>query len=180
MRDVPPRAHLAPERNHAIALCDHLVAAHAALLDVAGKLCGLGSLVIQNFEIDGRSTTVNMFVPIDVLAPIIDDICQHGRRSSPPRPWLGVLVQEGQNDQLTIVGVYRNCPADRAGIRPGDVIVRVDDAPVAGLANMFRRVWNLGSAGVEVPISVLRDSETLDKVIESDDRATFQRIGTVQ
>ena len=152
----------------------------AALVDSAGALCGLGSLVIQNFEIDNDSPTVNMFVPIDLLAPIINDICEHGRRQSPPRPWLGVLVHEDGQEQLTIVGVYRNCPADRAGLRPGDVILRVNDSPVTSLANMFRRVWNLGSAGVEVPISVRREAKTIDKVVESDDRATFQRIGTVQ
>jgi S1-C subfamily serine protease len=119
-------------------------------------------------------------VPIDLLTPIIDDMCEHGRRRAPPRPWLGVLVNEDQNDQLMIVGVYRNCPADRAGLRPGDVIVRVNDEPVSSLAEMFRNVWKLGSAGVEVPIRVRRESETLDKIVESDDRAVFQRIGTVQ
>jgi S1-C subfamily serine protease len=152
----------------------------AALINSEGKLCGLGSLVIQGFEVNGAVKTVNMFVPIDLLAPIIDDMCQHGRRSSPPRPWLGLLVNEDKDDQLLIVGVYRNCPADRAGLRPGDVIIRINDTPVTGLANMFRSVWSIGSAGVEVPISVLRESETIDKVVESDDRAIFQRIGTVQ
>jgi S1-C subfamily serine protease len=93
---------------------------------------------------------------------------------------LGLLVNEDKDDQLLIVGVYRNCPADRAGLRPGDVIIRINDTPVTGLANMFRSVWSIGSAGVEVPISVLRESETIDKVVESDDRAIFQRIGTVQ
>lgn len=152
----------------------------AALVDGAGRLCGLGSLVIQGFEVDDEAQTVNMFVPIDLLTPIVDDICRHGRRAGPQKPWLGVLVHEDQNDQLTIVGVYRDCPADKAGLKPGDVIVQIDDAPVRGLANLFRRVWNLGSAGVEVPIRVVRDNETLDKVVESDDRVVFQRVGTVQ
>ena len=152
----------------------------AALIDAGGKLCGLGSLVIQGFEVAGQSKTVNMFVPIDLLAPIIDDMCRYGRRASPARPWLGLLVHEDQDDQIMIVGVYRNCPADRAGLKPGDIIVSVADTPVSGLADMFRNVWKLGSAGVEVPISVLRESETIDKVVASDDRAVFQRIGTVQ
>jgi len=152
----------------------------AALIDANGKLCGLGSLVIQGFETPLKTLSVNMFVPIDLLTPIIDDMCSHGRRSTPPRPWIGFLVHEDPQDQLTIVGVYRNCPADRAGLKPGDVILRVNNTPVSGLADMFRQVWRLGSAGVEVPISVLRDAETLEKVVESDDRAVFQRIGTVQ
>src|SRR5690606_27763053 len=58
----------------------------AALLDLDGRLCGVGSLVIQNFEIEETLSTVNMFVPIELLMPIVDDICERGRRKSPPRP----------------------------------------------------------------------------------------------
>jgi S1-C subfamily serine protease len=152
----------------------------AALIDRHDRLCGLGSLVISGFASGEDLRSVNMFVPIDLLVPIVDDLCEHGRRRSPPRPWLGMLVHEGQDDQLMIVGVYRNCPADRAGLKPGDVILRVNDSPVSGLANMFRRVWNMGAAGVAVPISVQRESERLEKIVHSDDRAIFQRIGTVQ
>ena len=57
----------------------------AALLDESGRLCGLGSLVIHGFDIGGESTMVNMFVPIDLLTPIIDDICTYGRRRTPPQ-----------------------------------------------------------------------------------------------
>jgi S1-C subfamily serine protease len=151
----------------------------AALLDSSGRLCGLGSLEIQGFDVNGSLTTVNMFVPLDLLEPIVDEICEHGRRLSPPRPWLGLLVHDHQED-LTIVGVYRNCPADRAGLRPGDVVVRVNDQPVSGLAHFFRSVWGLGSAGVEVPITVMRDTERIDAIVHSADRAAYQHKGTVQ
>jgi S1-C subfamily serine protease len=151
----------------------------AALVDREGRLCGLGSLVIQGFEVRGVATTVNMFVPIELLTPVIDEICLHGRRLSPPRPWLGMLVHDDQND-LTVVGVYRNCPADKAGLKPGDVIVGIDDEPVVGLANMFRRVWSLGSAGVDVPLNVLRNAEKMQLRVRSGDRAGFQRKGTLQ
>ena len=151
----------------------------AALIDSEGKLCGLGSLVIQGFETRSGPATVNMFVPIELLAPIIDEIVLHGRRLTPPRPWLGMLVHDDQQD-LTVVGVYRNCPADKAGLRPGDVIVGIDDEPVVGLANMFRRVWSLGSAGVDVPLNVLRNTERMQLKVRSGDRAGFQRKGTLQ
>ena len=151
----------------------------AALVDSDGRLCGLGSLVIQGFETRAGSCTVNMFVPIELLAPIVDEIVEHGRRLTPPRPWLGMLVHDDQHD-LTVVGVYRNCPADKAGLRPGDVIVGIDDEPVVGLANMFRRVWSLGSAGVDVPLNVLRNTEKMQLKVRSGDRAGFQRKGTLQ
>jgi S1-C subfamily serine protease len=118
-------------------------------------------------------------VPIELLTPVIDEICAHGRRFSPPRPWLGMLVHDDNHD-LTVVGVYRNCPADKAGLRPGDVIVSIDDEPVAGLANMFRQMWSLGSAGVEVPLRIVRNTEKMDLRVRSGDRAGFQRKGTLQ
>lgn len=151
----------------------------AALVDGDGRLCGLGSLVIQGFDVNGITSTVNMFVPIELLAPIVDELCMHGQRLTPPRPWLGMLVHDDQND-LTVVGVYRNCPADKAGLKPGDVIVGIDDEPVTGLANMFRRVWSLGSAGVDVPLDVLRNAEKMQLKVRSGDRAGFQRKGTLQ
>jgi S1-C subfamily serine protease len=120
-----------------------------------------------------------MFVPIDLLIPIVDEVCEHGRRLAPPRPWLGLLVHDDQQD-LTVVGVYRNCPADKAGLKPGDIIIGVDDAPVVGLANMFRRVWSLGAAGVAVPIQVMRDTQRMALLVRSGDRSGFQRKGTLQ
>jgi S1-C subfamily serine protease len=152
----------------------------AALINQYGRLCGLGSLVIQGFETDSSVETVNMFVPIDLLLPIVDDLCQYGRRQTPPKPWLGMLVHEEPDDHLTIVGIYRDCPADRAGLKPGDIILSVNEQPVESLANMFREVWRIGQAGVDVPLGVLRDTKKLDKVVKSDDRASFQRIGTLQ
>jgi S1-C subfamily serine protease len=152
----------------------------AGLFDEQGRLAGLGSLVIQGFDVGERLETVTMFVPIDLLLPIVDDICETGRRKTPPKPWLGILVHEGVDDKLTIVGIYRNCPADRAGLKPGDVILSVDDEPVTSLAGMFRKVWNLGQAGVAVPLTLMREKEKLDKVVKSDDRALFQRMGRLQ
>jgi S1-C subfamily serine protease len=151
----------------------------AALMDSADRLCGLGSLVIQGFEVKDKPSTVNMFVPIDHLTPVIDEICVHGRRLAAPRPWLGVLVHDEDNE-LTIVGVYRNCPADDAGLRPGDIVLEIGEHPIGNLANFFRTVWSLGEAGVDVPLTILRNSKRQEIRIRSSERAAFMRKGTVQ
>ena len=151
----------------------------AALMDVEGRLCGVGSLVIQGFEADDSPITVNMFVPIDILTPLIDEISIRGRRPDPPRPWLGMLVHD-DNDTLVVVGIYRDCPADRAGMRPGDIVLRVDGKPVHDLAHMFRSVWSLGNAGVDVPLLVLRDAQLRETTIKSAPRGEFLRKGTLQ
>lgn len=151
----------------------------AALMDMAGRLCGVGSLVIQGFEADESVHTVNMFVPIDILTPVMDEISIRGRRSAPPRPWLGMLVHD-DHDTLVVVGIYRDCPADQAGLRPGDVVLRVDGQPVHNLAHMFRTVWSLGDAGVDVPLLVLRDAQLKETTVKSAPRGDFLRKGTVQ
>lgn len=151
----------------------------AALLDAAGRLCGVGSLVIQAFAVDEAVQSVNMFVPIDVLTPVMDEISIRGRRSAAPRPWLGMLVHD-DDDTLVVVGIYRNCPADRAGLRPGDIVLRVDGKPVHNLAHMFRTVWSLGDAGVDVPLLVLRDTQLQEATVKSAPRGEFLRKGTLQ
>jgi S1-C subfamily serine protease len=151
----------------------------AALVNLHGELCGIGSLVIQGFEVRGETRTVNMSVPIHTIAGVIDEICEHGRRLESPRPWLGVLVHD-EDEELTIVGVYRNCPADAAGMRPGDIIVRVGGHEIYGLGHFYRTVWSLGPAGVDIPITVLRNSTRHDLVLASVERSAHMRKGTLQ
>jgi len=151
----------------------------AALLNLDGQLCGIGSLVIQGFEIRGEQRTVNMSVPIQTIGNVIDEICEHGRRLEAQRPWLGVLVHD-EDEELTIVGVYRDCPADAAGMRPGDIVMRVGGHEIYGLGHFYRTVWGLGPAGVEVPITVLRNSTRHELVLNSVERSAHMRKGTLQ
>ncbi|MFQ5659783.1 MAG: S1C family serine protease [Gammaproteobacteria bacterium] len=152
--------------------------AGAALLNRRGQLCGTGSLLIRDRVSETAIGAVNMFVPVDILSPILDEMCRFGRRQTPPRPWLGMLVHD-ENDQLIIAGVYRNCPADKAGLLPGDILVAVNGESSLNLANFFRRVWGLGSAGVEVPLTLLRDGDFYDVIVQSADHTAFLRKETV-
>ena len=151
----------------------------AALTNLQGELCAIGSLVIQGFEVRGDQRTVNMSVPVQALAGAIDEICEHGRRLEPPRPWLGLLVHD-EDDELTVVGVYRDCPADLAGLQPGDIIVRVGNHEVYGLGHFYRTMWSMGPAGTEIPITVLRDTTRHEFAVASVERMAHLRKGTVQ
>ena len=146
--------------------------AGAGLINNRGQLFGVGSLLLEIPVGVYKVAEGNMFIPIDLIAPFIDEMCTHGQRNIPARPWLGSLIQEYEG-KLIVVGVYRGCPADRAGIQPGEVILSVNDEPVTSLAEMFRKVWSLGSAGVEVPLTVSGSGNIRRCCLKSIDRSTI-------
>lgn len=152
--------------------------AGAALVDGHGRLCGVGSLLVHDSEPAGGEAAANLFVPIDILLPVLDEICRYGRRRARPRPWLGLLVHD-DGTRLLVAGVYRNCPGDLSGILPGDVIVALGGLPAGRLADFFRHLWSLGHAGIEVPLTVLRDGQLLQLKVRTADRESFFRRGTI-
>ena len=143
----------------------------AALLDAAGTLIGIGSLLVQE-EIEGETRQVNMFVPIDLLEPILPAMRRNGRSGEPPRPWLGMYTQESEG-QLVVAGLAQAGPAERAGVKVGDMVIGVADERVRELAKFFRRVWRMGAAGVEVPLTLARDGDVLRIRVVSADRNDF-------
>jgi S1-C subfamily serine protease len=91
----------------------------AALLDAKGRLIGIGSLLVQA-EADGEETHANMFVPIDLLDPLLDRLANPSRGVEPPRPWLGMYTQEADGN-LVVVGTAP-APGARADVA---LVVRV-------------------------------------------------------
>ncbi len=143
-----------------------------ALIGPAGDLIGIGSLQLQHAVEKGKTQNINMMVPIDLLEPIIDDLMKFGRRNMPPRPWLGLYATEVEN-RLVIVGLAERGPAKKADIRTGDIVLSVGGKDVRDLAGFFRRIWAQGQAGVEVPMTIYRDGETMDLRIKSSERNRF-------
>ena len=143
-----------------------------ALVGPAGDLLGIGSLQLQHAVEKGGSQNINMIVPIDLLKPILDDLLKYGRRNAPSRPWLGFYATEVE-DRLVIVGLADRGPAKRADLRTGDILLAVAGTEVNDLAGLFRRIWAQGQAGVEVPITVYRDGETMEMRVKSGERDRF-------
>ena len=143
-----------------------------ALLGPGGDLIGIGSLQLQHAVEKGGAQNINMIVPIDLLNPILDDLMKFGRRNAPPRPWLGLYATEVEN-RLVIVGLADKGPAKKADLRTGDIVLSVAGKDVRDLAGFFRRIWAQGHAGVEVPITVYRDGETMDLRVKSSERNRF-------
>ena len=142
-----------------------------AVISSQGELIGIGSLQLEQPRESGTEH-LNMIVPIDLLKPIFDDLLTLGRRNQPPRPWLGLYATE-VNDRVVVVGMASRGPARKADLRTGDIVVAVGGTQVHDLAGLFRRIWSMGSAGVEVPLTVYRDGKTFNLKVPSADRRRF-------
>ena len=141
------------------------------LFDAQGNLIGIGSLLVQQ-EVKGELIHVNMFVPIDLLNPILDVMLQTGRSPHPPRPWLGMSTQEAEG-KLVVGKLSAGGPAQRAGIQLGDIVLGTGAHRAHGLAEFFRAVWQLGPAGVDVPLTLARGGDVLHVTVKSADRDDF-------
>jgi serine protease Do len=130
----------------------------AALINREGKLVGVGSLIVGDAAGGGDKVPGNMFVPIDRLPPILGDLIAAGRTAGAGRPWLGVNTEELRG-RLFITRVTPGGPAEKAGIKSGDVIVGVNGEQPKTLADFYRKIWAQGSAGANVALDVLQDSE---------------------
>jgi len=140
----------------------------AALLGAEGRLLGIGSLMVQE-ELGGRTVQGNMIVPIDLLEPILEDMVKLGRAKRPSRPWLGLYATEVKG-HVVVSGLAGGAPAERAGVQVGDIVIEVAGGRVGGLADLFRKIWSTGSAGVEVPLTLAREGTVSRVRVPSTDR----------
>jgi len=142
-----------------------------ALISPQGELIGIGSLQLERAR-EGKNEHLNMVVPIDLLPPILDDLRKFGRVNKPPRPWLGLYSTEIE-DKIVAVGIAPKGPAAHAELKTGDVILAVKGENVSSLAAFYRKVWSLGQAGVEVPLTLYREGVTFEVRVNSSDRQKF-------
>ncbi len=145
----------------------------AALVNREGKLVGIGSLLLRAAD-PALPLAGNLFVPVDILKPILNDLMAKGRRSGPARPWLGLGTEELQG-HLLVTTVSPGGPADQAGIRRGDIVLGVGDDAVGGQEEFYRRMWSLGPAGAEIPLKVLQGSESKEIKVRSIERFEYFR-----
>jgi S1-C subfamily serine protease len=140
----------------------------AALLDHSGALVGLGSLLVRE-AIGADETNANMFVPTDLLKPILQSLKANGRADRQARPWLGLYAVEVAG-KVYVTGVVEGGPAQGADIREGDVISEVAQREVGTLPEFYRRLWAVGPAGTGVPLTTIRGATQIHLNVRSVDR----------
>ncbi len=146
----------------------------AALVSRDLKLVGVGSLIVREASAGDTKLPGNVFVPIDTLKPILDDLVRNGRRAGPPQPWLGIAADEVQG-RLMVARVSPDGPGDQAGIQVGDIILGVGGEGVRTQADFYRKVWSRGSAGTDIPLRVLQGIDVRNVTVHSIDRVEYFR-----
>ncbi|HEY7943560.1 MAG TPA: S1C family serine protease [Casimicrobiaceae bacterium] len=146
----------------------------AALIGKDGSLLGVGSLILRDATEAEPHVPGNMFVPIDLLKPILPELVRTGHPAGPARPWLGVGADEVQG-RLIVTRVSPDGPAERAGLKTGDIILAVGDEAVRSQAELYRKIWGRGAAGSDIPLRLLQGLDVHDIEVHSIDHVDYFR-----
>jgi serine protease Do len=142
----------------------------AGLFNARGELVGIGSLLVADALGPGAPRQHgNMFLPIDLLKPILADLQARGTSASSRRAWMGVNCIETEVG-VRVVRVNSDSPADVAGVEPGDRIVRIDGTEVHALEVLWKTLWSGGAPEREVRLDIVRRGEAQTLTLHSVDR----------
>ncbi len=139
----------------------------AALVDADGKVVGVTSLRL------GETPHVDLAIPLETFLPGQAELVAKGRVASRrPRPWLGLYTLAHEALGLVVTGVSPVGPARAAGLRRGDVIVRLNGEAVATQEAFYARLWQ-GAVDEEVRLVVKRAGEFEAVTVRPADRYRF-------
>ncbi len=158
----------------------------AGLFNGRGELLGIGSLFVADALADAGGAEVpaaaagsargpgNMFVPVDLLKPILTELRERGASRASTRAWIGLNCVE-RAGEVRVLRVNDDSPADVAGLQPGDRILRLDGAAVAGLAQLYKTLWAGGAPERAVTLEILREGRPQTVTVQTVDRAKTLR-----
>lgn len=146
----------------------------APLFNQRGELIGIGSLYVGDAMGSSRPLPGNMFVPVDLLKPILAEMQQTGSTKFSRRPWVGLTSSE-QSGRVQIVRVNKDSPAKAAGLEPGDVVLAVDGTKVATLEAFYKKLWDHAQPDAEITLTVLQGADIKTIKIKGVDRMSTMR-----
>jgi S1-C subfamily serine protease len=145
-----------------------------ALISERGDLIGIGSLQLEGASAGGATRPVNMMVPTDLLKPLLPDLTAYGRVNRPARPWLGLYATE-IDGKVVVADIAAKGPAAQGELKSGDVILAVKGERVTTLLEFYRKLWALGTAGIDVPLTLYSHGVTFEVTLKSIGRADLMR-----
>ena len=134
----------------------------APLFNHKGELMGIGSLFVMDALGENKRMPGNMFVPVDLLKPILAELRQSGSSKQSNRPWLG-LTSSDQGGSVRVMRVTEGSPADEAGLKPGSVVQAVNGVEVATLEAFYKRIWAHDASEAPVKLTV-REGEVVKTI----------------
>lgn len=146
----------------------------SALFDDNGRLVGIASLWVSDAINGDVAFPGNMFVPINLLKDVLDDLVRDGRRSGAPRPWLG-LNSEQVDGHVVVSRVLPDSPAAHAGLKRGDIILGVGGDSIGGQREFYESLWTGYKAGDDVTLHIVRDKVVKHLIVETGDRLSYLR-----
>ena len=145
----------------------------AGLFNHRGELVGIGSLIVADAAGGERRVPGNMFVPLDLLPPILPELIERGRSARSERAWMGINCVDAAG-RVRVLRVTEDSPADVAGLEAGDVITGLDGAPVRDLQGLWTALWQGGSRRA-VQLDIERGGEKRSLTVHTVDRAATLR-----
>ncbi len=146
----------------------------AALFDGNGRLVGIASLWVSDAINGGVAFPGNMFVPINLLKDVLDDLVRDGRRRGAARPWLGLNTEE-VDGHLMITRVLPDSPADQSGLKRGDIILGIGGDSIGSQSEFYESLWSSGGAGRDVTLHMVRDKVVKHLIVQTSDRLSYLR-----
>ncbi len=136
-----------------------------ALVNTKGQLVGINTAIYSK---SGGSMGIGFAIPATLAKQVLEQIANNGKVT---RGWIGIETQDvtpalAESFDLEIAagtiitGILRDGPADKAGLRPGDIIIEIQDQPAGNSDKMLRLIASL-KPDTNAPMSVLREGEVI-------------------
>ena len=146
--------------------------AGSALINEFGEILGIGSLYVSDAAAKGIPSPGNLFVPINDLKPILDDLILNGKRTSDVKPYMG-LTSNDDTGKVMITRVNDDGPAAKAGFMENDIILKVNKINIPDTENFYKTVWSQGGPGTLLDFEIERNSQIISLKLTTMDRNDF-------
>ncbi len=135
-----------------------------------------GEVVAVTSSISAQGQGISFAVPINLVKELLPNLLVNGKLE---RGWLGAHVRENEESHKSVVvDVYRGSPAEKGGVKPGDVLLAVDGKVVDSYPALLRRIALL-APGTKVKLKVERDAKTLELFVTLAGRPTAEPSSTM-
>jgi serine protease Do len=146
--------------------------AGSALINEFGELLGIGSLYVSDAAAEGVPMPGNLFVPINDLKPILDDLIENGKRTADVKPYMG-LTSNDDTGKVMVTRVNDDGPAAKAGFKENDIIIKVNKINIQDTEKFYKTVWSQGGPGTLLDFEIERNNQIISLKLITMDRNDF-------